>query len=253
MDWRIPGATVGHFRYISDLMKAGKYLYLPPGFEGEVPEDYTVLRPRTYRVWVFLRASIADGVDKAAEFVKGSHPENWLTWNGKFPGGWQHAVQTIRDAGMIPGIWVHRVHRANDRHIADLLAAKVDPRRRVQQLSHSHIGRALVAYYQATGERRILDALVKVHRDYPLPDMPTKVFAPVSGAVNLDPMLDTYAMSGDAAVLENALEYARRDSFGELTGNWANGQAAGRPRRDLLRKCQSAGIALSLDRRQADA
>jgi hypothetical protein len=53
-------------------MKAGKYLYLPPGYEGEVPKGYTVLKPKTYRVWIFLRASIADGVDKAAEFVKSS-------------------------------------------------------------------------------------------------------------------------------------------------------------------------------------
>jgi hypothetical protein len=37
-----------------------------------VPEGYTVLKPKTYRVWIFLRASIADGVDKAAEFVKSS-------------------------------------------------------------------------------------------------------------------------------------------------------------------------------------
>ena len=51
-------------------MKAGKYLYLPPGYEGKVPEGYIVIKPRTYRVWVFLRASIANGVDKAAEFVK---------------------------------------------------------------------------------------------------------------------------------------------------------------------------------------
>jgi hypothetical protein len=65
-------ANDSYFRYVNDLMKAGKYLYLPPGYEGEVPEGYTVLKPKTYRVWIFLRASIANGVDKAAEFVKGS-------------------------------------------------------------------------------------------------------------------------------------------------------------------------------------
>ena len=60
------------FRYVNDLMQAGKYLYLPPGYEGDVPEGYTVLKPRTYRVWVFLRASIADGLDKAEAFVTSS-------------------------------------------------------------------------------------------------------------------------------------------------------------------------------------
>jgi len=65
-------ANDAYFRYINDLMKAGKYLYLPPGYKGEVPDGYTVIRPKTFRSWIFLRASIADGVDKAAEFVKGS-------------------------------------------------------------------------------------------------------------------------------------------------------------------------------------
>jgi hypothetical protein len=71
-DGLLGAANDSYFRYINDLMKAGKYLYLPPGYEGEVPEGYTVLRPQTYRVWIFLRASIADGVDKAAKFVKSS-------------------------------------------------------------------------------------------------------------------------------------------------------------------------------------
>jgi len=71
-DGLLGAADDSYFRYINDLMKAGKYLYLPPGYEGEVPEGYTVLNPKTYRVWIFLRASIADGVDKAAEFVKSS-------------------------------------------------------------------------------------------------------------------------------------------------------------------------------------
>jgi len=65
------------FRYIQDVGpagpdkgKGGKYLVLPPGYEGEVPEGYFVVRPRTYDVWVFMRASIADGLDAAADLVK---------------------------------------------------------------------------------------------------------------------------------------------------------------------------------------
>jgi len=71
-DGLLGAANDSYFRYINDLMKAGKYLYLPPGYEGELPEGYTIVKPKTYRVWIFLRASIADGVDKAAEFVKSS-------------------------------------------------------------------------------------------------------------------------------------------------------------------------------------
>ena len=91
--------------------------------------------------------------------------------------------------------------------------------------AHSHMGRALVAYYQATGDKRILDALIKVYREYPLPNMPTKVFEPVSGAVNLDPLLETYMISSDAKLLENALAYARREPFEKLVKDWANGKA----------------------------
>ena len=91
--------------------------------------------------------------------------------------------------------------------------------------SHSHMGRALVAYYQATGDQRILDALVKVYRDYPLVDMPIDIFAPISGAVNIDPMLETYVMSGEAKILENVLAYSRRESLTQLTEKWETGKA----------------------------
>lgn len=69
-DGLLGAANDAWFLYINDLMKAGKYLYLPPGYEGKIPEGYIVLRPKTYRIWIFLRANIANGVDKAAEFVK---------------------------------------------------------------------------------------------------------------------------------------------------------------------------------------
>ncbi len=65
------------FRYVTDLGIAGpdkgeggKYLILPPGYDGEVPEGYFVVRPSTYGNWIFMRAYIGDGVDKAAQAVK---------------------------------------------------------------------------------------------------------------------------------------------------------------------------------------
>jgi hypothetical protein len=89
--------------------------------------------------------------------------------------------------------------------------------------AHSHMGRALVAYYEATGERRILDALVMVYRDYPLPEF-SPVFWPVNGMVNLDAMLDTYMMSGDEKVLANALAAIRRPSFEKTVSQWNDGR-----------------------------
>jgi hypothetical protein len=47
-------ANDANFRFISNL-PGGKYLFLPPDYKGDVPEGYTVLRSKTYRVWVFLR------------------------------------------------------------------------------------------------------------------------------------------------------------------------------------------------------
>jgi hypothetical protein len=65
------------FRYMQDIGpagpdkgKGGKYLVLPPGYEGEVPEGYFVVPSRTYSVWVFMRASVANGLDAARENVE---------------------------------------------------------------------------------------------------------------------------------------------------------------------------------------
>jgi hypothetical protein len=65
------------FRYMQDIGpagpdkgKGGKYLVLPPEYEGEVPDGYFVVPSKTYRVWVFMRASIANGLDVAAKGVK---------------------------------------------------------------------------------------------------------------------------------------------------------------------------------------
>jgi hypothetical protein len=58
------------FRYIGDVGPAGPdrgeggaYLLLPPGYEGDVPDGFFVLRPRTYGVWMFMRGSVAGGID----------------------------------------------------------------------------------------------------------------------------------------------------------------------------------------------
>ena len=47
-------ANDANFRFIENIT-GGKYLFLPPGYKGDVPEGYKVFRPKTYRVWVFLR------------------------------------------------------------------------------------------------------------------------------------------------------------------------------------------------------
>ncbi len=71
------GINDAAFNYLGDIGpagpdkgKGGKFLVLPPDYEGDVPEGYFVVKTKGYRHWVFLRASIADGVDKAEKLVK---------------------------------------------------------------------------------------------------------------------------------------------------------------------------------------
>ena len=75
---------------------------------------------------VFAEKKLADfgyryiQLDDAYQIGNGSCPQNWLTWNEKFPGGADYAIKRIRSAGLEPGIWVHRVHRPSDPHVADI-------------------------------------------------------------------------------------------------------------------------------------
>jgi hypothetical protein len=50
------------FKYLTDFGptgpdegKGGKYLFLPPGYEGDVPDGYFVLRSPGYRIWAMMR------------------------------------------------------------------------------------------------------------------------------------------------------------------------------------------------------
>jgi len=56
------------FRWVGDLGvtgpdkgQGGKYLVLPPGYKGSVPDGYFVLRPPTYNMWLFFRGFLEDG------------------------------------------------------------------------------------------------------------------------------------------------------------------------------------------------
>ena len=51
--WDYPFADVGPAG--ADKGKGGKFLLLPPGYEGEVPEGYLVFRPYTYAVHIAFR------------------------------------------------------------------------------------------------------------------------------------------------------------------------------------------------------
>ena len=68
-----------YFRYMSDIGaagpdkgKGGKYLVLPPGYKGDVPDGYFVVKSKTYGVWNFMRGYVKKGVKEAADRIKGN-------------------------------------------------------------------------------------------------------------------------------------------------------------------------------------
>ena len=52
-----------------DEGKGGKYLVLPPGYTGTVPNGYFLLKPTTNRNFLFLRGSIKDGLEPAVKNI----------------------------------------------------------------------------------------------------------------------------------------------------------------------------------------
>jgi hypothetical protein len=66
-----------YFRYISDMGaagpdrgKGGKYLVLPPGHKGDVPDGYYVVKSRTYCVWNFMRGYVRGNVQDPANIKR---------------------------------------------------------------------------------------------------------------------------------------------------------------------------------------
>jgi hypothetical protein len=56
-----------HRRGRPDKGQGGKYLVLPPGYEGDVPDGYFVVKSKTYGVWNFMRGYVEKGVEEAAD------------------------------------------------------------------------------------------------------------------------------------------------------------------------------------------
>ncbi len=52
-----------------DKGRGGKYLVLPAGYTGAIPEGYFLLKPSTNRNFLFLRGSIKDGLKPAVENI----------------------------------------------------------------------------------------------------------------------------------------------------------------------------------------
>lgn len=65
------------FRYLGDIgpfgpdkMKGGKFLVLPPNYQGDIPKGYFIVKSPTYKVWVFMRGSVKNGLAAAVKNAK---------------------------------------------------------------------------------------------------------------------------------------------------------------------------------------
>ena len=68
--WQVPVVDVGPAG--EDAGKGGKYLFLPPDYEGSVPDGYLVHRPKTFNLYVGLRPVAVHGgtLEEAVEYAK---------------------------------------------------------------------------------------------------------------------------------------------------------------------------------------
>ena len=66
------------FKFLTDIGfvgpdkgKGGKYLFLPPGFDGTIPEGYFVIKSPSYRIWTMMRGwgDIGSG-EKALDYFR---------------------------------------------------------------------------------------------------------------------------------------------------------------------------------------
>jgi len=65
------------FHYMTDLGvagpdkgKGGKFLVLPPGFKGDVPDGYYVVPSKTNGVWLFMRGYLDKGIKAASDNIR---------------------------------------------------------------------------------------------------------------------------------------------------------------------------------------
>ena len=53
-----------------DKGKGGKFLILPPGYDGKVPDGYFVVPSKTNGVWLFMRGYLDKGINAASENIR---------------------------------------------------------------------------------------------------------------------------------------------------------------------------------------
>ena len=88
---------------------------------------------------------------------------------------------------------------------------------------HHIMGRTLITYYQATHDERILQALVKTYKHFPVQDMFYDSEIPAYGSLNIEPMIETYLLSGEKAILDSVLAFSQRTAYKSVSERWSRG------------------------------
>lgn len=89
---------------------------------------------------------------------------------------------------------------------------------------HGIMGRALISYYQATHNPRVLKAIQKVYSKYTLLSPWTNLnsidgeMSMMRGATNVDAMSEAYIATGDTAILNRLVEYSQRPLMKKYEG-----------------------------------
>ena len=124
----IPGPVLGtvddaFFRFVGDVGltgpdqgKGGKYLFVGPDYEGDIPEGYFVAKSRTYRHWLLMRVFVKDGdLEASTKELKEGFRCYPLAQAGKPP------KQKVHD---LSGKKFNTIH-ANDEHFYEELNAVI--------------------------------------------------------------------------------------------------------------------------------
>lgn len=75
---------------------------------------------------------------------------------------------------------------------------------------HGLMGRALISYYEATHDPKILEALVKVYKKFPLQNDVDESMALNRGTTNIDAMTETFLLSGNKSIRDSIVAYSKR-------------------------------------------
>ena len=97
--------------------RAAKYLFLPPGYQGDTPDGYIVIQSPSYRIWPMMRANAAlvGTGDKALAFYKknlrayplATGPREGRYINASGTGGVQLAPEDVTAFEMLNDIVQH--------------------------------------------------------------------------------------------------------------------------------------------------